>query len=266
MDLLRRGSGRRSRCTKAKFSCACAKPFNRLFGYSTPIEALEGWLDDHPSLPPAGFVFHMSRCGSTLLSQMVAAIPRNVVLSEAAPIDAVVQARHTRPDLGDEQHAAWLRWMIGALGQPRGGNERGYFTKPRRLAHLRAGAAVRAAFPDVPWIFLYRDPVEVLVSHLRMPGLQMLAGADPICPTSTRPASQTIRRIFARRRSAGSARRRCNSPAAASRCSVDYRRLPEAVATMVAPHFGLACSDQDRDAMAMAAISTPRCRVCVHAR
>ena len=44
------------------------KPFNRLFKYSTPIDALAGRLRDHPGLPPAGFIFHLSRCGSTLMS------------------------------------------------------------------------------------------------------------------------------------------------------------------------------------------------------
>jgi hypothetical protein len=82
------------------------KPFNRFFDYSTPIDALAGWLKQHPDLPPTGFIFHMSRCGSTLVSQMLAAIPRNVVVSEASPIDAVVQAKRNRPDLDDEQHAA----------------------------------------------------------------------------------------------------------------------------------------------------------------
>ena len=38
-------------------------------------------------------------------------------------------------------------------------------------------ALIRRAFPDVPWIFLYRDPVEVIVSHMRQRGSQMIPGA-----------------------------------------------------------------------------------------
>jgi hypothetical protein len=78
----------------------------------------------HPGLPPTGFIFHMSRCGSTLVSQMLASIPDNVVISEAGPIDAVVQAQATLPDLDHDRHAEWLRGVIGALGQPRTGGER----------------------------------------------------------------------------------------------------------------------------------------------
>ena len=44
---------------------ALFKPFNRLFRYTTPIAKLGGWLQEHPGLRPDGFIFHMSRCGST---------------------------------------------------------------------------------------------------------------------------------------------------------------------------------------------------------
>jgi len=154
------------------------KPFNRLIRYSTPIAMLAEWLRLHPPLRPNGFIFHVSRCGSTLVSQMLAALPRHVVISEAGAIDAVVRARQVRPDLSEDQHAQWLRWTIGALGQPRAGNERGYFIKLDAL-HTMALPLFARAFPDVPWIFLYRDPIEVLVSHLREPGFHVLAGTDP---------------------------------------------------------------------------------------
>jgi len=40
--------------------------------------------------------------------------------------------------------------------------------------HTIALPLFRRAFPAVPWVFLYATPVEVMVSQLRMPGLQML--------------------------------------------------------------------------------------------
>jgi len=36
---------------------------------------------------------------------------------------------------------------------------------------------IQRAFPNVPWIFLYRDPVEVMVSHQMRRGSQMIPGA-----------------------------------------------------------------------------------------
>lgn len=230
-----------------------AKPFNRMFGYSTPIEALAGRLRDHRCVPPTGFIFHMSRCGSTLASQMLAAIPRNIVVSEASPIDAVVQARRTRPDLGGEQHAAWLRWMIGALGQARSGEERHFFVKLDSW-HALALPLFRRAFPSVPWIFLYRDPVEVLVSQLRRRGIHMVPGLmDPeVFGFDASLATETPANYCAR-----ILERICDGVlreyAPGAGLLISYRQLPAALWTDVLPHFAVPCSEPDRLAMAQAA-------------
>jgi hypothetical protein len=230
-----------------------SKPFNRLFRTSTPIDALPGWLRRHPGLAPTGFIFHMSRCGSTLVSQMLAAIPGNIVVSEAGPIDTVVQARHARPDLGHDQQAAWLRWMIDALGQPRDGAERHFFVKLDSW-HALALPLFRRAFPTVPWIFLYRDPVEVLVSQLRQRGIHMVHGLTGEAifgfPASqaTQPPETYCAEVLAR---IGDAVLRQYAPGTA--LLVNYRQLPAALWRDVLPHFGLPCSDGDRAAMADAA-------------
>jgi hypothetical protein len=229
------------------------KPFNRLFGYSTPIDALAGWLRDHPGLPPTGFIFHMSRCGSTLVSQMLAAIPRNIVVSEASPIDVVVQARRNRPDLGNEQHAAWLRWMIGALGQARSGEERHFFVKLDSW-HALALPLFRRAFPTVPWIFLYRDPLEILVSQFRRRGMHMVPGllgqevfGFETSQSTGRPeiyGAQVLARIYDGV---------LQEYAPGRALLVNYQELPAALWTDVLPHFGVPCDADDRAAMAEAA-------------
>jgi hypothetical protein len=50
--------------------CSMFRPFNRLIRYATPISRLAEWLRLHPSLRPNGFIFHMSRCGSTQFDQL----------------------------------------------------------------------------------------------------------------------------------------------------------------------------------------------------
>jgi hypothetical protein len=230
------------------------KPFNRLFRYFTPIERLPEWLDVHRPVPPRGFIFHMSRCGSTLVSQMLAAVPHNIVISEASPIDTVVQANHVRCDLTEDQHALWLSWVVGALSCPRRGEERHVFVKLDSW-HTLALPLFRRAFPWVPWIFLYRDPVEVLVSQLRMPGAQMvpgmlgpqLAGIEP--SLGLRQPHEYYARVLARicepvLRHLGDG---------GGGLLVDYRQLPSALWTTILPHFGLACSGPDEAAMAKVA-------------
>jgi hypothetical protein len=225
------------------------KPFNRLFRYSTPITRLVEWLSTHPGLRPSGFIFHMSRCGSTLVSQMLAALDRNVVVSEASPLDAVVRARQTKPNLGDDQHARWLACIIGALGQPRGGREQHYFIK-LDCWHTLALPLFRRAFPEVPWIFLYRDPVEVLVSQLRMPGIQMvpgMLGADlfDLAPSHDgHDRADYCARVLAR--ICEPVKQHYSKDAA---LMVNYRDLPQAVWTTILPHFGVSASECDRAAM-----------------
>ena len=75
---------------------AAALPFNRLFRYRT---GLDDFIDSAPDDAPApdGFIFHMSRCGSTLVSQMLAALPGVVALSEPAPLDIVLKLADAEP-------------------------------------------------------------------------------------------------------------------------------------------------------------------------
>jgi hypothetical protein len=68
---------------------------------------------------------------------------------------------------------------MSALGQARAGDERHVVVKLDAWHSLQM-ALVRQVFPDVPCVFLYRDPVAVVASQLRMPGLHMLPGnLDP---------------------------------------------------------------------------------------
>jgi Sulfotransferase family len=221
-------------------------PFNRLFRHVTPIERLPEWLGQHPPLRPSGFIFHMSRCGSTLVSQMLAACADNVVISEAAPIDEVVRARQVQPALSEDEQARWLASIIGALGQPRAGGRR-LFVK-LDCWHTLSLPLFRRAFPDVPWVFLYRDPVEVMVSQRKMPGMQMIPGAfGPellgIAPTLDRRedyCARVLARIcepIAQQHSLGGG------------LLVNYRDLPDALWTAILPHFGVAASAEERATM-----------------
>src|SRR5688572_16934434 len=53
------------------------RPFSLLFRHQTSFEFLGKLCDSQSGLTPTGFIFHMSRCGSTLVAQMLAALERN---------------------------------------------------------------------------------------------------------------------------------------------------------------------------------------------
>ena len=145
---------------------ACLEhPFNLLFRHQTSVEVLVEQLERSPGLKPNGFIFHMSRSGSTLIARMLNALSRNIVISEAPPIDAILRASFSANPPDHEQHIVWLRSMLSALAQQRVGSEKHFFVKFEAW-HALMLPLIRSAFPDVPWIFVYRDPVEVLVSQI----------------------------------------------------------------------------------------------------
>ena len=132
-------------------------------------------METNPSVPVAGFIFHMSRCGSTLISQMLAASESNVVASEPAPLDAVLRAHIHDPQLPRARQVRWVRGMVAALGQSRAGAERHLFVKLDSW-HVHQADLLREAFPHAPFLFLYREPVEVMASHARVPAAWTVPG------------------------------------------------------------------------------------------
>src|SRR5262249_22919300 len=140
----------------------------------TPLDVLLGEAAAHPGLAPTGFIFHCSRCGSTLMSQLARALPGTVVLSEAPAIDDVLRSGWTR----DERVEA-LRAVVGALGQPRAEGDRHLVIKFDAWDVLDV-ELVQEAFPGVPCVFIYREPTDVIASQMRMPGQYLIPGAlDP---------------------------------------------------------------------------------------
>ena len=125
---------------------------------------LEKQLD---SVQPTGLIFHSSRCGSTLVANACRAINNSIVLSEANPIDKLVTRFIT--DAGDVKtslYSVFLRGVVHALAQRRTGNEEHLFIKFACCSFAQIDR-IRRIWPNVPWLFLYRDPVETIVSNMK---------------------------------------------------------------------------------------------------
>jgi len=124
---------------------------------------LEKQLD---SVPPTGFIFHSSRCGSTLVSNACRAINNSIVLSEANAIDKLIARLITDPgDVKTSLYSVFLRGVVHALAQRRAGNEEHLFIK-FACCSFALIEQIKRIWPNVPWLFLYRDPVETIVSNL----------------------------------------------------------------------------------------------------
>ncbi len=225
------------------------RPLSRVYRTRTDLAALIAGAAQEDTLEPDGFVFHMSRCGSTLVAQMLAAVPHHVVASEAAPIDDMLQWAVSSGVPLDHQVAA-LRAIVAALGRNRTGAARRYFLKLDAW-HIFALPLFRAAFPDTPWIFLYRQPEEVVVSHVGMPGVHFVTGMlsvteaiadDSIASMEGRGAAVLARYLDAAVEHFPSGRGML----------VNYTELLAAMRSVIPAHFGFS-PDSDEQAAMLAA-------------
>lgn len=216
----------------------------------TSLQALAA-LDGATSLDPSGLIFHMSRCGSTLLSRLLSTLPGTVVASEPGPINALLE---TDPELVNETaRAEVLRLLIRALGRVRSGTERRFVVKLSSW-NVRLLPLFRLAFPDTPWVFVHRRPVEVMASILAGPPgwmqlrhyprrAEYLFGLDPFALPAM-PAEEFCARVLAAMLEAWLAH------ADASAITVDYRDLPGAAWHRIAPALGLLAGAEDITRMA----------------
>ncbi|OZG70835.1 hypothetical protein BTA51_23640 [Hahella sp. CCB-MM4] len=113
---------------------------------------------------PAGFIFHLSRCGSTLLANGLSATGRFSVLSEASFLtDLLLDS-----SLGFQDKVRALRMLLSLFN-------------PSPVIKLNAWdivyfSLIREAFPTTPIVFVIREPLEILASHKRLTGIHMVPG------------------------------------------------------------------------------------------
>jgi hypothetical protein len=222
---------------------AFTRPFNQLFQRRTLADDL---CRAPPGLKPSGFIFHMSRCGSTLLGQALARNPVNVVVSEAAPIRNILQAPFYRP-VSPERQEQWLHGVVNAFGQKRFPQERNFFVK-FLAADVLDLPLISKVFPDVPWVFLYRDPLEILASQRALGGADTMKGAIPpqrvgLTPEDLQdmPHEAYLCQVMAAFGQAALAGRRPGLS-----LMIEYSDLERALFDVIPAHFGFAPDEESR--------------------
>jgi hypothetical protein len=232
---------------------ALRQPFNQAFRRETPIDALREWRAASPGLEPTAFLYHASRCGSTLIAQMLAALGTHVVVSEPPMLDAVLRAHYLEPGIDRATQVEWLRGLVSALGQPRHG-ETGFVIKLDAWSVFEL-ELMREAFADVPWIYLYRDPLEIAVSQVRERGAYMIPGV--LGPGMTlfppeeaigMPAETFIARVLGKMLEAGH-----EGCAKAGGHAVHYAELPQAMWTSLREVLGIPDAASSREKLQAAA-------------
>jgi len=118
-----------------------------------------------------GAVFHESRCGSTLAANSMMALnpEKHRVYSESAPpISALRSCGDDYANCSIKASANLLKDIIYLMGRSNDPKEENLFFK-FQSATTRNLETFREAFPTTPWVFLYRKPIEVMMSQLDVP-------------------------------------------------------------------------------------------------
>ncbi|MFZ2237403.1 MAG: hypothetical protein WAV67_13650 [Dokdonella sp.] len=224
-------------------------PYNLAFRPQLSLSALGELVRTERCASPSGFIFHMSRCGSTLLHRMLCSLPATLSISESPAIDQALMLPTIAPDLPESDYLDWIRGVVLATGRPRGYAMDRYFVKfdAWHCSHI---GWIERAFPEVPWMMLIRDPLEVLVSAQKNRAANSIAGIGPL-PAATDLASalqmadeEYLARVLAQH--LHGALLHANSP---NGLIVNYRDLPTNALPKILAHFKLAPSAAELESM-----------------
>lgn len=127
------------------------------------------------SIPPDAFIFHVSRCGSTLLSQALATAETNIVYPEAPLLDEILRMQEQDPVITEAQQELWFKSAIALMGQKRKPGYEQLFIKLDSW-HIHFYSLLRKWYPDTLFFFLSREPNAVIASHHKRRGIHAVPG------------------------------------------------------------------------------------------
>jgi hypothetical protein len=135
---------------------------------------------------PTGFIFHLSRCGSTLVSGCLSELDSTCIFSESPVLTEIL----LDASLTSSEHKMHLQALIDL--QARAFPERHAVIIKWNAWDIFHWELIRSIYPQVPVIFLIRNPLEILASHQRMAGWHMaghtgLAAINSMCAPAISP-------------------------------------------------------------------------------
>jgi len=153
----------------------CKSLNNNRFRSVGTLDLLEQWAINMDHIEPTAFIFHISRCGSTLVSQLLDTDEQNICLAEVPFFDDVLRLPFKNTDWTTNKTGQLFTDALKFYGQKRTGNETRLFVKTDSW-HIFFYEQIRERYPEVPFILLYRTPAEVLYSHTKKRGMQSVPG------------------------------------------------------------------------------------------
>jgi len=156
--------------------CQQASQNSQLKRSVSDADALKQWKVHTNPVEPGALIFHVSRCGSTLVSQLLASSKENIVLSEVPFFDELLMGKSgidiNLPD------TALLSAAIAFHTHQRHPEQQRFFIKTDSW-HMFYYNEYRELFPALPLILLYREPAAVIRSQKKNPGMHAVQGLSP---------------------------------------------------------------------------------------
>ena len=206
---------------------------------------------DLAKIAPSGIIYHVSKCGSTLVSQVLKQLDDVIVYSQPEALNDLLMPPHA---CGPDQLTHALRGL-GALFARHAG--RPYVLKLESWNVLYCDLLQRA-FPTTPWVFCIRDPIDVAVSVMEDPDpggwYRQLGRADNpffgqfgIPATGALPPGDYIALFYEKFCDA------IRQLAPQTGLIVHYDSMPDSIWTTIAPAFNLPVSAAALERMQCAA-------------
>jgi hypothetical protein len=139
----------------------------------TSIDFLSDVAQTVDNVEPSLFIFHTSRSGSTLATQVLAIDSRNIVFPEYIIVDSILRSTINEQPVSVEKRKEWLSDLIKIMGHKRFPTEERLIIKLDSW-HVGYYSLLRELYPDVPFAILYREPEAILRSNNKQWGMQFI--------------------------------------------------------------------------------------------
>jgi hypothetical protein len=155
--------------------CKSLPQNSQAFRSGSTVDILPQWAAQVEAAPPAAFIFHVSRCGSTLFAQLLGLQEQHIVLAEVPFIDQLLRLPYQHKEVDTDLLQQAIPAVFRLYGHKRRGIETHLFVKTDSW-HLCFYRQLRQLYPTIPFMLLYRSPDEVIQSHRRQRGMQAVQG------------------------------------------------------------------------------------------
>lgn len=229
------------------------RPFHLAFRRQTPLSDLLAWHEQSPGLDPSLVIFHVSRCGSTLITQALAESPHHLQLSEPAPVDFMLRQALPSGLIDKKQVVQALRAWTSAWAQRCDSTSPQLESMSIKLDAWNTDKAslVAEAWPDARWLFLTREPLSVLVSQMRERAFFLVPGTLGACldDLSIQELAAMPPELYCARVLGGIYAAMARDFVLTRSLLLDHADLPGAIETQVLSHMSWKVSATDQERM-----------------